>query len=345
MLAAMSGANPVRCAVLGAGSFGTCLAVLLAEKGYQVELWARDGRLAETINRRRRNPRYLSEVRLPENIHATDRLEEALPGREVVLSVVPSHSVRAVWREALPHLSPDALIVSATKGIEVGTGLCMSQVLGETLPAERRERIVVLSGPSFAHELAGRQPTSVCVACEVENFAIAAQTILSSQAFGFRCYSTPDVRGVELGGALKNVIAIAVGCADGMGLGQNTRAALIARGLAEIRRLGDRMGANPVTFLGLSGVGDLILTCTGDLSRNRRVGVEIGKGRSVSRTLAGLREVAEGVITAKSAYEIAQKYGVDMPITEEVYRVLHEGKDPRLAIRDLMTRQLRSELE
>jgi glycerol-3-phosphate dehydrogenase (NAD(P)+) len=339
----MSGANTVRCAVLGAGSFGTCLALLLAEKSYHVELWARDAKLAETLNRRRRNPRHLSDVRLPESIHATSRLDEALAGCEVVLSVVPSHGMREVWRQAAFHVCPDALIVSATKGIEVGTGLRMSEVLAELLPATMRERIVVLSGPSFAHEMAARQPTSGCVACVNENFAIAAQAILSSPLF--RCYSNPDVIGVELGGALKNVIAIAVGCADGMGLGLNTRAALITRGLAEIRRLGDRLGANPMTFLGLSGVGDLILTCTGDLSRNRRVGVEIGKGRSVPRILAGLREVAEGVITAKSAYEIAQKHGVDMPITEETYRVLHEGKDPKLAIRDLMTRQLRSELE
>ena len=176
-----------------------------------------------------------------------------------------------------------------------------------------------------------------------EAMTFGYKAILSSPLF--RCYSNPDVVGVELGGALRNVIAIAVGCADGMGLGLNTRAALIARGLAEMRRLGERLGAHPVTFQGLSGVGDLILTCTGDLSRNRRVGLEIGKGRSVPRILAGLREVAEGVITARSAYESAQKYGVDMPITEETYRVLHEGKDPKLAIRDLMTRQLRSELE
>jgi glycerol-3-phosphate dehydrogenase (NAD(P)+) len=339
----MSGANPVRCAVLGAGSFGTCLAVLLAEKNYQVELWSSDAKLAETINRRHRNPRHLNQVRLPERIHATHRLEEVLPEREVVLSVVPSHSVREVWRRAAPQLAPDALVVSATKGLELGTGLRVSEVLGELLPPPMRERIVVLSGPSFAHEIMARHPTSVCVACGNENFAIAAQTTLSSPLF--RCYSNPDVVGVELGGALKNVIAIAVGCAEGMGLGMNTQAALITRGLAEIRRLGERLGAKPATFLGLAGVGDLVLTCTGTLSRNRRVGVEIGQGRSLQRTLAGLREVAEGVITARSAYELAQKHGVDMPITEETYRVLHEGKDPKLAIRDLMTRQLRSELE
>jgi glycerol-3-phosphate dehydrogenase (NAD(P)+) len=343
MLARMSGANPVRCAVLGAGSFGTCLALLLAEKNYGVLLWARDAKLADTINRRRRNPRHLSETRLPEQIRATADLGEAVRDREVILSVVPSHAAREVWQVAAPGLAPGALVVSAAKGIELGSGLFPSQVLAEVLPPAVHERIVVLSGPSFAHEMVARHPTSACVACANENFAVAAQAILSTPLF--RCYSNPDVLGVEIGGALKNVIAIAVGCADGMGLGLNTRAALITRGLAEMRRLGEALGANPMTFLGLSGVGDLILTCTGDLSRNRRVGIEIGRGRGVAKTLAGLHEVAEGVITAKSAYELAQKHGVDMPITEETYRVLHEGKDPKLAIRDLMTRQLRSELE
>ncbi len=331
------------CAVLGAGSFGTCLAVLLGSKGYQVDLWARDAKQAEAIQTRQRNPRYLSSIRLPESVRGTSSLESALRDKEIVISVIPSHSVRDVWCNAIRYVHPEALIVSATKGIEVGSGKLVSQVMTETLPKPLRERLVVLSGPSFAREVAEHQPTSVCVACETESYAIAAQTILSSDTF--RCYSNTDVVGVELGGAMKNIIAIAVGCCDGMELGLNTRAALITRGLAEMRRLGEKLGANPVTFLGLSGVGDLVLTCTGDLSRNRWVGLEIGRGRSVQDVLGSLQQVAEGVLTAQSAHQLALSLGVEMPITRATYEVLHEGKDVRRAFRELMARQLRSELE
>jgi glycerol-3-phosphate dehydrogenase (NAD(P)+) len=280
---------------------------------------------------------------LPASIRATASLEEALAGKEVIVSVVPSHGVRRVWEQAAPHVDPEALIISGSKGIEVGSGLLVSEVLAEVLPQGSRERLVVLSGPTFAREIAEKRPASACVACANESYAIAAQSILSSPLF--RCYSNTDVIGVELAGALKNVIAIAVGCCDGMQLGLSARAALITRGLAEMRRLGERLGAQPVTFLGLAGVGDLVLTCTGDLSRNRWVGLEIGRGRSVEDVLGSMTEVAEGVRTAQSAFDLAQKHGVDMPITEAVYSVLHQGKDPRLAIRDLMSRQLRSELE
>ena len=331
------------CAVLGAGSFGTCLAVLLADKGYPVELWSRDSKQADAINRHHRNPRYLTSIRLPESVHSTASLETALRDKEVVISVMPSHSVREVWKRALPFVHSEALIISASKGIEVGTGMLVSQVLSEILPTVLRARLVVLSGPSFAGEVAAHQPTSVCVASAEESYAIAAQSILSSNTF--RCYSNTDVIGVELGGALKNIIAIAVGCCDGMQLGLNTRAGVITRGLAEMRRLGERLGANPVTFLGLSGVGDLVLTCTGELSRNRSVGLEIGRGRSIEEVLGSLQQVAEGVRTAHSTYQLAQKLGVEMPITEATYQVLHEGKDPRRAFRELMARQLRSELE
>lgn len=317
--------------------------MLLAKKSYEVELWSRDARLADAINRHHRNPRYLTEFVLPDNIHATASLEEAVRDKEVLLSVVPSHGVREVWEKARLYLEPDTLLVSASKGIEVGTGLTTSQILRELLPAESMPRIVVLSGPSFAHEIAQQRPTSVSIACENEGFAIAAQSILSSPIF--RCYSNTDVIGVELAGALKNVIAIAVGVVDGMELGLNTRAAIITRGLAEVTRLGVRLGADPRTFLGLSGVGDLALTCTGDLSRNRQVGLEIGRGRSLDEILGSMQQVAEGVRTTKSAWELAQKYDVDMPITEESYAVLYEGKDYRRALRDLMHRQLRSENE
>jgi glycerol-3-phosphate dehydrogenase (NAD(P)+) len=335
--------NPVRTAVIGAGSFGTCLAILLAEAGHDVVLWARDAALAEAIRRHRRNPRYLSEFRLPEGVRATASLEEALAEREIALSVVPSHGVREVWSKAAGWLEETALVVSASKGIEVGTGKLVHQILEDVLPPGARERVVVLSGPSFAREIAEGRPTALSVAARTDGFAIAVQSLLSSPRL--RCYSTTDVIGVELGGALKNVIAIAVGAVDGMGLGHNARAAVITRGLAEITRLGVALGADPMTFLGLSGLGDLVLTCTGELSRNRRVGFEIGQGQRLDDVLAGLHQVAEGVRTAKSAWELAQAHGVEMPITETVYRVLYEGRDPREAARDLMARQLRPETE
>ncbi len=339
----MSVENPVRCAVLGAGSFGTCLSILLAEKGHAIDLWARDGQLVEAIAKRRQNPRYLSDFVLPDAIRATTSLEQALADKELVISVVPSHAVRDVWGKGRDLVRPDALVVSASKGIEVGTGKLVSEILMETLPRELHDRLCFLSGPSFAREIAERRPTAVSLAARNETYAIAAQTLLSSPLF--RCYTTSDVVGIELGGALKNVIAIAVGIADGMESGLNSRAALITRGLAEITRLGVALGANPVTFLGLSGVGDLVLTCTGDLSRNRRVGLEIGRGKSVEQVLAGLTQVAEGVRTAKSAYELAQKLGVDMPITTGVYLMLFEGKNPVEAGIELRSRQLKSEYE
>jgi glycerol-3-phosphate dehydrogenase (NAD(P)+) len=343
MLAAMSAENPVRSAVLGAGSFGTCLAILLAEKGYKVDLWARDRVIVDAIERERRNPRYLVDFELPEAIRPTTSLEEALHDKELVVSVVPSHAVRDVWGKARDLIRSDALVVSASKGIENGTGKLVSEILLEVLPREMHDRLCTLSGPSFAREIAERRPTAVSLAARNETYAIAAQTLISSPLF--RCYTTADVVGVELAGALKNVIAIAVGVADGMEAGLNSRAALITRGLAEITRLGVAMGANPVTFLGLSGVGDLVLTCTGDLSRNRRVGLEIGRGKPVDEVLAGLTQVAEGVRTARSAFELAQKLGVDMPITTGVYLMLFEGKNPVEAGIELRSRQLKSEYE
>ena len=317
MLRAMSPDNPVRAAVLGAGSFGTCLALLLAKRGFRVDLWARDAHVADAIARDRSNPRYLVDFTLPESVRATASLAEALDGKE--------------------------LVVSASKGIEVGTGKLCSDVLMEVLPKEQHDRLCFLSGPSFAREIAEGRPTAVALAARRENYAIAAQSMLSSPAF--RCYTNSDVIGVEHGGALKNVIAIAVGVADGMESGQNSRAALITRGLAEMTRLGVAMGANPVTFLGLAGVGDLVLTCTGDLSRNRRVGLEIGRGRKVDEVLGGLRQVAEGVRTARSAHELALRLGVDMPITAGVHAMLFEGKNPLEAAIELRSRQLKSETE
>jgi len=341
MLAGVSAANPLRAAVLGSGSFGTCLAMLLADRGYAVDLWARDATVVEGIERHRRNPRYLTDFRLPETIRATTALDEALDASEVVVSVLPSHGVREVWERARAGLRPESLVISASKGIEVGTGMLMSQVLAEVLPASAHARLVFLSGPSFAREIAEGRPTVVSLAAPNEAFAVAAQSILSSERL--RCYTNPDVLGVELGGALKNVIAIAVGIADGMEAGLNARAATITRGLAEITRLGVALGAERETFQGLSGMGDLVLTCTGDLSRNRRVGIELGRGKRLEDILAGLHQVAEGVLTTRSAYELAAKHGVRMPIVEAVYRVLYEGLAPAEAALSLMTGQLRSE--
>jgi glycerol-3-phosphate dehydrogenase (NAD(P)+) len=343
ILGAMVDANPLRCAVLGAGSFGTCLAIQLAEKDYAVDLWARDPVVVEAITRHRRNPRYLTDFQLPENIRATADLSEAIAGKDLVLSVVPSHATREVWTRGREFLRPDALLISASKGIEVGSGLLVSQILEEVLDPIHHERLVSLSGPSFAGEIAERKPTAVTLACRNEGFGIAAQSLISSPLF--RCYTNPDVIGVELGGALKNVVAIAVGAVDGMGIGLNARATVITRGLAEIMRLGAVLGANPLTFLGLSGMGDLVLTATGDLSRNRTVGLRIGRGEAVADVLGGLTQVAEGVRTTQSAYELAERHHVDMPFTRAIYRVLYEGQDYRRAVLEVMGRQLKSELD
>ena len=339
----VSDVNPIPVAVVGAGSFGTALCLVLADRGFSIDLWARSPGLAEAISSRHRNPRYLTQHRLPENVRATSSLERALEDKELVISALPSHAVREVWSKAGGSVAREALIVSGSKGIEVGTGRLMSQVLEDVLPESLATRLVVLSGPSFAREIAERRPTAVTLASRNETFAVAVQSMISSPRF--RCYTTDDVIGVELGGALKNVIAIAVGISDGLGLGMNARASSITRGLAEITRLGERLGAQRATFQGLSGLGDLVLTCTGDLSRNRRVGLAIGRGERLEDALAGLHEVAEGVRTARSAYELARAHGVDMPITEAVYRVLHEGKDPTEAVRELTQRQLRREGE
>jgi glycerol-3-phosphate dehydrogenase (NAD(P)+) len=334
---------PIPVAVLGAGSFGTCLALLCARE-HDVTIWARDPALAEAINREHRNPRYLSDVSLPEGIRATADLAEAAAGRELVICAVPSHGVREVMSAASKHLDPGAIPLSTVKGIEVETGFTMHQVLEDVLPPVLHPKIVCLSGPSFAREIADRRPTVVTLASREEAYAISVQTTLSCP--WFRCYSHDDVIGVELGGALKNVIAIAVGMSDGLGLGQNARAALMTRGLAEITRLGVKLGANPLTFLGLSGVGDLLLTCTGDLSRNRRVGFELGNGRKLEDITAEMNQVAEGVRTTRAACALARRNGLELPIAEMVREVLDgELTDPGEAVARLMTRQLRSETE
>ncbi len=326
--------------VLGGGSFGTCLAILCAQHG-DVTLWTRHDDVAESIHTHRRNPRHLRDAEIPENVHATTDLAAAVKDRELLVCAVPSHALRDVMTRAVPHLADGAIVLSAVKGIECETGMTMHQVLEDVLPRTHHARIAVLSGPSFASEIAQHKPTVVTIACAEETYAISVQATLSCP--WFRCYTSTDVMGVELGGALKNVIAIAVGMCDGQEAGQNTRAAIMTRGLAEITRLGIRMGADPTTFLGLSGMGDLILTCTGDLSRNRHVGIELGRGRSLDEILGEMDEVAEGVRTTRAVCRLADRLEIDMPIARGVAEVLDGVRTPAEAGALLMSRQLKAE--
>lgn len=328
-------------AVIGAGAWGTALAKVLADKQNPTVLWSHRGDLAQAINEQHVNARYLPNAELPPTLRATGDAEEALRGAELVVVVVPSHALRSVISDVRRHIPERALVCSATKGIENDSLMLMSEVLLDELGRAAEPRLTYLSGPSFAKEVALGQPTAVVVAGTSEPETEAVQRAFATDKL--RVYSSPDVVGVEVGGALKNVVAVAAGAADGLGFGHNTRAGLITRGLAEIGRLGARKGANPLTLAGLSGMGDLVLTCTGDLSRNRTVGYEMGKGRTLADVLATLGHVAEGVKTAKSAYDLSIKLSVDMPITHEVYRVLYGGKSPRQAVVDLMTRALTKE--
>jgi len=329
--------------VIGAGSWGTTLAQLLAEKGHAVDLWVFEEDLCEMIRKTRENTFYLPGFKLHENIAPHEDLERVVSKHDLLVMVVPSHVYRHVAGRMLPHLAPGARIVSATKGIENDTLLTMSGVWKDVLPPSSDIEVMCLSGPSFAREVVQRIPTAVTVAGDRLEGAKQVQQIFSTGAF--RVYTSLDKLGVELAGALKNVIAVAAGACDGFGFGHNTRAALITRGLAEITRLGVKMGAHPLTFSGLSGIGDLLLTCTGDLSRNRTVGMQLGKGRKISEILAEMRMVAEGVKTARSVHFLAQRKQVEMPICEQVYQVLYEDKDPQYAVRELMDRDLKHEMD
>jgi glycerol-3-phosphate dehydrogenase (NAD(P)+) len=327
-------------AVIGAGSWGTALACVLASKG-PVKLWARSAEVAQAINTTRANPRYQSDLTLPDALVATASLAEAVEGVDLVCLVVPSHAMRDVVGALAPHLPEGVPIVSASKGIENHTLLTMEEVLTEVLPRGRRVDLAFLSGPSFARETMLHMATAVTAAARFPDVAHLVQYAFTTA--WFKVYTTEDVTGVELGGALKNVIAIAAGVADGMGLGHNSRAALLTRGLAEISRLAVKRGANPLTLAGLAGMGDLVLTCTGGLSRNRHVGIQLGKGRRLAEILGEMNEVAEGVRTTESAHQLALKEEVDMPVTREVYRILYEDKPPATALADLMGRGARPE--
>lgn len=331
-----------RVAVIGAGSWGTALANLLSKKDCEVTLWSYEADVATAITEEHRNPRYLSEVPLHESLRATTSLEEALAGADHVVSVSPAQHVRRVMADAAAYMKPDALVISASKGIETTSLQTMAQVHAEVLPRPAASRACFLSGPSFALEVAQEQPTAVTIASHDANAAETAQQLFQTPYF--RAYTSDDVVGVELGGALKNVIAVAAGMGVGLGLGHNATAALITRGLAEITRLGMRFGANPLTLSGLAGMGDLILTCTGGLSRNRHVGVELGRGRAIDDVLGEMTMVAEGVQTTKAAHALAQRAGIEMPIVAEVHAVLFEGTTAAEALENLMLREPKPEL-
>jgi len=327
--------------VIGAGSWGTTLANLLAKKGFNIALWVYEDDLIQPIATKRENPLYLPGIKLSEKIIPTGSLKEVCQHKDLLVNVTPSQIVRQMMQNIHSYLSSQVKLVSATKGIENNTLLTMSGVFKEVLPIKDGEQLAVLSGPSFALEVSKETPTAVTIASKNQELAKHLQKVFSTPYF--RAYTNSDVLGVELGGALKNVIAIAAGISDGLGFGYNTRAALITRGLAEMSRLALKMGANALTLSGLAGLGDLILTCTGELSRNRSVGIKLGKGMELTNILRDMRMVAEGIKTTKAAYDLSKKMEVSMPITEQVYYILYQNKNPKEAVTELLTRDLKVE--
>ncbi len=331
----------MKIAVLGGGSWGTTLANLLARNGHEVSLWIREEELVGEIKKRGENSWFLPGIKLHSNICLfSSSLEEVVKGRKYLLVVVPAQFVRDVLKRIAPFLDPSPVVICASKGIEVSSLKTMSEVVEDVL-SSLSPVYAVLSGPSFAKEVSLGYPTAVALGCNDREIGKQVQKLFSSERF--RVYTNPDFRGVELGGAIKNVIAIGAGICDGLGFGHDARAALITRGLAEMSRLGEALGAKKQTFMGLSGLGDLVLTCTGDLSRNRQVGLKIGKGMKLSEILAQMKMVAEGVKTCEALYRLGKKKNVEMPITHQVYSILYEDKDPKDAVEELMLRELKSE--
>ena len=332
-----------RIAILGGGSWGTGLAVVLSasRRKHDVSLWVRDSSLAQSIEQERENKKYLPGISVPPCVQASAKVEEVLREAQIVVGAVPSAHTRTIFAAALPHLSRDAVFVSATKGLEPATHLRMSEVISQVINARFLPRVAVLSGPSFAAEAAEGQPTAVVLASRDAALGAFLQEEFSGPAF--RLYTNDDVLGVELAGAMKNVMAIAAGACQGLGLGANSLAALITRGLAEMTRLAVALGGKPETLSGLAGMGDLILTCYGAQSRNRRVGFELGLGRSLAEILAGMTMVAEGVGTAAALLALAKENRIDLPITQQVHSILHLGNSPRDAIRAIMERPLKRE--
>lgn len=326
-----------RTAVLGAGSWGTALAALWAKQGNEILLWGHNPERTEQLRSTRENSEYLPGVPLPESITVTSELRDCA-GAELVVFVTPSTALRSIAEQLRPHVSRGAVLLSCTKGIEHGSGMRMTQILGDVLP---EHTAAVLSGPNLAVEVSRDRPTATVLGCEQAECAEELQQHLGSSLF--RIYSSNETTGIELGGALKNVFALAAGCSDGFGLGDNSKAALVTRSLAEMLRLGTAMGGRPETFYGLSGAGDLIATCFSQHSRNRRVGEQLGRGRTLAQIAERSHSVAEGVPTTKSAYECARKLGIETPIIDQVYAVLHEGRQPAQALQELLGRDQKAE--
>jgi glycerol-3-phosphate dehydrogenase (NAD(P)+) len=332
-----------RIAILGGGSWGTALAIVLARSGHahELSLWVHDPELAESLQRERTNKTYLPNHSIPDRVRATHEIPAALENAEIVVGAIPAAHARQVYSASANHIPNGAIFVSATKGLEPSTHLRMSEVIAQTIPRTLGIRVAVLSGPSFAEEAARGEPTAIAIASHEKALGVRLQEEFANATF--RLYTNDDVLGIELSGAMKNVIAIAAGVCQGLGLGSNSLAALVTRGLAEMSRLAAALGGRPETLSGLAGLGDLVLTCTGSLSRNRHVGVELGKGRPVHAVLGEMRMVAEGVGTAPALLALAQTADVDLPITSQVNAILHQNKPPHDAIRDIMDRPLKRE--
>ena len=333
--------NLKKLAIIGAGGWGTALAIVLAPRFGRVRLWVYEADLAARMRATRENDVYLPGVRLPDQVEVVTELAYAVENAWIVLGAVPSRHARRIYTDALPHFTPSMIFVSATKGIEKLTLRRMSEVLVEVVQPRFEPRVAVLSGPTFALEVARGEPAAVVVASTEDEVAATVQSAFSGPSF--RLYTNPDPIGVEVGAALKNVIAIGAGVCQGLGLGNNTLAALITRGLAEITRLAVAMGGQPKTLAGLAGLGDLVLTCSGELSRNRRVGIELARGTSLAKIVGSMPMIAEGVETCDAAVALGQKFGVDLPIVQQMHEVLYSAKDLRLALRELMDRSLKGE--
>ena len=332
--------HPGKAAVFGTGSWGTAFGMILADAGCEVTLWGRRAEVADAINTTRTNPYYLPGIELPASVRATTDAADALSGAEFTVLVVPSQTLRANLADWAPHLDPDTVLVSLMKGVELGTAKRMSEVIEDVTKAPA-DRIAVVTGPNLAKEIAERRPAATVVACRDDTVARRLQAACPPPYFP--PYTNTDVVGCELGGAVKNVIGLAVGIADGMGLGDNTKGSLITRGLAETTRLGRAMGADPLTFSGLAGLGDLVATCSSPLSRNHTFGTNLGRGMTVQQTVAATKQTAEGVKSCESVLDLARRHGVDMPITETVVAIVHEGKPPVVAVKELMGRSAKPE--
>ncbi|MEW2302378.1 NAD(P)H-dependent glycerol-3-phosphate dehydrogenase [Streptomyces sp. NPDC006655] len=332
--------KPAKAAVFSAGSWGTAFGMVLADAGCEVTLWARRAEVAEAINSGRTNPDYLPGVELPENLRATTDPAEAAAGADFTFLSVPSQTMRANLAAWTPLLAPETILVSLMKGVELGTAMRMSEVIDDVTKVGA-DRIAVVTGPNLAREIAARMPAAAVVACTDETVARRLQAACHTPYF--RPYTETDVVGCELGGAVKNVIGLAVGIADGMGLGDNAKGSLITRGLAETARLGSALGADPLTFSGLAGLGDLVATCSSPLSRNHTFGTNLGKGMTLEETVAVTRQTAEGVKSCESVADLARRHGVEMPITETVVDIVHEGKPPVVALKELMSRSAKPE--